>query len=482
MKRHAMFAVVLAAALIAVAVMAPEAYAMVMALSFDPMQLDLGGPALLGLAPLMKAKQLREERAALHKKVAENLQAMDGADASRKKELGDENDRMFADIDSKKREIDQIERAADLESELSDRRGNLPAVKGVSDDPVERKEQQRLALEAYIRFGPSGLNDDARSIIMPRSDQFRVAISESLRHLKDYMRAEHRDLATTTSGAVIPNEYWQEIEKSMLAFGGMREVARTIRTATGGAFIMPTLNDTANKATLVTQAAQTTTSVDPTIASLQLDAFTYRSFMLVSREMLQDNAFDINSWVFGQDGLPTRLARGLNTEFTTGTGSNQPKGIAAATSSGLTMASSSDVAYNDFVDLEHSVDPAYRRNARWMFHDSLLKSAKKIKDSQNNPIWLSGLALRAPDTILGYPYQINQDVAGLSSVAKVLYFGDFSKYIIRDVVGDGFPVILRLEERYADYGQVGFFLFSRHDGDLLDAGTDPIKHAVMPSP
>jgi len=65
----------------------------------------------------------------------------------------------------------------------------------------------------------------------------------------------------------------------------------------------------------------------------------------------------------------------------------------------------------------------------------------------------------------------------------VLLFGDFQKYIIRDVTGaEAGPVILRLNERYADYGQVGFFLFSRHDGDLLDAGTDPIRCMTTGSP
>ena len=443
---------------------------------------------------LHKAKELREKRAALAIQAKAVLDLMDAEpEAAKRKELSDQFDRLHVDIEQKKRQVDQIERQADLESELADRTGALPARAELSNDPKERRaqlrEQQSRALEGYVRFGYAGLNDEARAIIVPQTDQFKVAMKDSMKHLREYLRtAETRDLATTTSGAVIPNEYWDDIEKSMLAFGGMREISRTIRTATGSAFIMPTMNDTANKATLVSQAAQTVTSVDPTLASLQLDAYTYRSFLLVSREMLQDSSFDINTWVFGDEGLPQRLARGLNTAFTTDNGSSKPNGVMTATSSGLTINDGTAINYNDFVDLEHALDPVYRKNARWMFHDGVLKSAKKIKDSQNNPIWMSGLALRAPDTILGYPYTVNQDVADINPAGgggaagdKIMAFGDFRKYIIRDVVGDGFPVILRLEERYADYGQVGFFLFSRHDGDLIDAGTDPIKHAITPS-
>ena len=37
-------------------------------------------------------------------------------------------------------------------------------------------------------------------------------------------------------------------------------------------------------------------------------------------------------------------------------------------------------------------------------------------------------------------------------------------------------LLLRLEERYAEYLQVGFIAFARMDGKLVDAGTHPIKY------
>ena len=41
--------------------------------------------------------------------------------------------------------------------------------------------------------------------------------------------------------------------------------------------------------------------------------------------------------------------------------------------------------------------------------------------------------------------------------------------------------ILRLVERYADYGQVGYLAFHRHDARLIDAGTHPVKVLQMHS-
>ena len=92
------------------------------------------------------------------------------------------------------------------------------------------------------------------------------------------------------------------------------------------------------------------------------------------------------------------------------------------------------------------------------------------------PLWSPSLGAGQPDTILGYPYVINQSITTPATSVKSILFGDFSKYLIRDVRD---VTLLRLDERFADYHQVGFLAFSRHDGDLLDAGTDPVKYHVQ---
>jgi HK97 family phage major capsid protein len=134
--------------------------------------------------------------------------------------------------------------------------------------------------------------------------------------------------------------------------------------------------------------------------------------------------------------------------------------------------------YDNFVDLVHTIDPEYRKNSRFMMSDSTLKSIKKIKilqysgDTVGVPLWQPGLAAQS-DSILGYPYVINQSMAAPGSSAKKVLFGDFSKYIIRDVGLHASPprrTVRRATTRSA------FLAFSRSDGDLLDAGTHPVKY------
>jgi HK97 family phage major capsid protein len=81
-----------------------------------------------------------------------------------------------------------------------------------------------------------------------------------------------------------------------------------------------------------------------------------------------------------------------------------------------------------------------------------------------------------PDTLLGYPYVINQSVATIAAGSKSVLFGQLDKYIIRDVRD---VTVLRLDELFAVLGQVAFLALSRHDGDLLDAGTHPVKYLIQ---
>jgi HK97 family phage major capsid protein len=124
------------------------------------------------------------------------------------------------------------------------------------------------------------------------------------------------------------------------------------------------------------------------------------------------------------------------------------------------------------------VDPAYRSNGKFMLSDAALKMVRKILipqysgDTAGAPLWQPDFRVGAPDQILGFPYVINQSMTAPATTVKSIIFGDLSKYLIRDV--RDFE-LKRLDERFAEYHQVAFLAFLRTDGDLLDAGTDPVK-------
>lgn len=79
-------------------------------------------------------------------------------------------------------------------------------------------------------------------------------------------------------------------------------------------------------------------------------------------------------------------------------------------------------------------------------------------------MWQPGLTAGQPNTLLGKPVQISDDVAAIAASAKVALFGDFSYYWIADRQGRYFQ---RLNELYAANGYVGFRAFERVDGKLI---------------
>jgi HK97 family phage major capsid protein len=288
---------------------------------------------------------------------------------------------------------------------------------------------------------------------------------------------------TTGGGYVIPRGFQAELEKAVLEFGGMWEAARIVKTTQGNVMDWPTVNDTANKAYLLAESVSAATSATAVVfGQQQFEAYKYTSGLIqVPTELLEDSEFDVASLMI--ELLSERIFRGTNEAFTTADGSSKPKGITVGAAYAGSTADDAALAYNDFIKLEHSIDPAYRKNSGtgWMFHDSILREAKKIKDSTGMPIWNPGLmAQGAPSTLLGYKYSINQDMASFVDASttandndKALLFGDFKKYIIRQVRN---MRIVRLNERYGELDQTAFVVFFRVDGDLLNAGTNPVKY------
>ena len=111
-----------------------------------------------------------------------------------------------------------------------------------------------------------------------------------------------------------------------------------------------------------------------------------------------------------------------------------------------------------------------------MCNDSTISAIRKLTDDDGQFLWQPGMQAGIPDRLYGRRVIVNQDVADIAATAKPLLFGDFRLYKIRDAAGFR---LRRLVERYADNDQQGFVAFSRHDGDLLNAGTNPIKFMTM---
>jgi HK97 family phage major capsid protein len=139
----------------------------------------------------------------------------------------------------------------------------------------------------------------------------------------------------------------------------------------------------------------------------------------------------------------------------------------------------SAIAYDDIVALEMSVNADYRKNGTFSFSDSILKALKMISvgTTDNRPLWQAGLMSAGmttppPETILGHPYFVNNEMAGLGAGNTAMVFGDMSKFIIREVQDF---TLFRFDELYMVNLSIGFLGYERASSHLLDAGTHPVK-------
>lgn len=423
-----------------------------------------------------KLKELYEKRA----KAYETMKALMKKADDEKRDLTAEEDGQWnaidADIEKLTADIEKRERLAAVNRTLEEIRPPAPprpvpaptgdvrgSREGESESAEERearKKEESEAFFAWVRYGMDGLDQNQRQMLKRNRTFVRPS------DLPPEVRAQA--VGTDSAGGyLVPEGFSGELEKTLKAFGGVRAVARAFPTPDGADIPWPTVDDTSNVGELLGENSAAA-SQDVTFGAVILKAFKYSSkVVLVPMEMLQDSFFDVGALL--RDLLAERIGRITTTHFTTGGGVGMPQGVTIGISAGKTgiTGQTTSIIYDDIVDMEHSVNSMYRSSATWMFADSTLKALKKIKDTTGRPIWMPGLVVGQPPTINGYPYVINDDVAAMAANAKSLLFGNFAKFIVRDVMA---ITLLRLVERYAEYGQVGFIAFSRHDSRYINTG------------
>lgn len=362
----------------------------------------------------------------------------------------DDVERLTGDIENEQRSarFEKIANKTD-EEERANRQHTAPTPDA---PPVDNEKRYDEAFGNFLRRGINGVNSEERSLLQAN---FTAG---------DEQRAQ--GIATTTAGGYfVPQGFRAKITETMKAYGGLLNIAQVFTTDTGNPLPWPTVDDTGNVGAILAENTQVSNQ-DITIGQRILNAYTYTSKqVLVSLQLIQDAAFDLNSYVPRELGV--RIGRAVAAHLVTGTGSSQPTGILNAPPAGQTITgaagSTTSFTYDNLIDTIHKVDPAYRQggNLNWLMADPTLAAARKLKDSQGHPLWQPSLQAGVPDNLLGYPVTVDNGMSTMAANAYPIAFGDFNRgMLVRQVLG---VQMLRLEERYADFLQVGFIGFSRLD-------------------
>ncbi|MEA3389383.1 MAG: phage major capsid protein [Pseudomonadota bacterium] len=407
-------------------------------------------------------KALRDQRAEKAKEARNLLDANTGEKWS--KDVEAQVDAIYEDIDRIDAQIARAERQAKIDGDAAaddqagERRDRLNA--NLSPDQREQAQAYDNAFRNFLIRGERGLTEEEMSTLRTGRPQNAQGTGTG-----------------AAGGYLVPAGFGGELLEALKAFGGMRSVAQVIQTASGSDLPWPTVDETAQEGEIVAENQQAT-SQDVTFGTTSIGAYKWSSkIFTLPFELLQDQGAGIDVEAFVRRAAATRIARVQNKKYTVGTGTNEPLGIVTSATAGRIGATGTVTSptYDDMIELEHSVDPAYRtmEGVGWMFHDFMLRNLKKLKDISGYPLWLPGLSAKDPDTFLRYKYTINQDMPQPAANAKSILFGDFKQYLIRDVMQ---VTLFRFDDSaYTSRGQVGFLAWARGSGKQISAG-QPVKY------
>ena len=398
----------------------------------------------------MKNIELRGKRAQLIKDADAIVAAAQAEGRSMTSEEKTKFEAIEADARSFKQEIDIIERNAEMKKELAANEGEARS--------AAPKATASSAFSKYLRHGMGSLNAQERSLMEKRGTSTQIVGTDSL------------------GGFLVPQEFSNELDVATLFTGEVERLAKKLNTASGGLLDYPTVDDSATDAILTSEAGAVTTA-DMTFANKQLSAYNYSSLVKVSAQLLQDSAFDLNSFLV--EAMGERIARATNAAFTTGDASSKPQGIVVGSSLGNTAAGATAITADDVLDLIYSIDASYRNKPSFglMAHDNIISAIRALGVGSSNdyPIWQPGMAVGQPDRIFGVPVYVNNDMqSSIATATKTMIAADFSKYVVRNAGGVQF---LRLNERFMNELEVGFIAYKRADGAVLNSAA--VKHLLQ---
>lgn len=406
--------------------------------------------------PVRDKKALLEERGTIQKTMRQLLDSS----AKEERDLTTEESGKFEELaqraDALTAQVARLDRMAEIEA---DTRAAQPGREDITpesekrDDPAAAEKRQAEAFDAFLRFGREDISSEQRQALIETSD------------------SEYRAMSKGGFGVVGVRPFYNRLVESQKLYAGVREAgAEVLPTQTGNQLTIPTIDDSANTGHILGEGAQETNlDTDPAMGNIALDAYKYSSkFIRLSLELIQDAAFDVQGKII--DTAAKRIGRAFNTHTVLGDGSNKPRGFVNAVAAGQIIdASGVTFGYDDLLDLMNGVDAAYwkARNAGFMFSQTLLTEARKLKDLDGRPIWTPAMGERG-ELIHGYKVTLNNELADFATGDPgdvVAAFGDWYAYKVRDVTQ---PFIARDTSKFLEYGEVGFIVFSRHDGDLDD--------------
>ncbi|GAA4756431.1 phage major capsid protein [Sphingomonas daechungensis] len=247
-------------------------------------------------------------------------------------------------------------------------------------------------------------------------------------------------------GYAVPEEIDAVIDRTLTAISPIRAIANVVKVGSAGYRKLVTTGGTPS-GWVGFEAARPMTGT-PTFTEVVPPSGELYANPAASQQMLDDAAFDVESWLANE--IATEFARAEGMAFVKGNGTNQPLGFLsspnATTADGVrpigtlqtigTGAAGAFAATNPadkLVDLVQALRAPYRQGAVFVMNSSTLAAIRKFKTADGAFLFQPSLAAGQPATLLGYSVVEAEDMPDIAAGSLSIAFGNFKAgYVIAE--------------------------------------------------
>ena len=261
-----------------------------------------------------------------------------------------------------------------------------------------------------------------------------------------------------SGGYLVPDTYEEKLVKSLANKNVLRQISNVIQTNHRMHIPVAEGDDCADWVPEGTPFK----FMDVEFGEVILDAYKLSTSIRASDEMLEDGSVDLEKFILNV--FSERIGKAEEEAFIKGDGNGKPLGLIHQAPVGSVSETAGDICLDDMINLQHSLNQVYRKNAVWLFSEDAYNTLRRINHYNGRPLWDNNLKDGEPEYLFGHRIYICKAMDDVAPGSIPVIFGDFRNYWIGD---QGKRVIKRLVERYADHGQVAFITSERVDAKLV---------------
>lgn len=355
------------------------------------------------------------------------------------KESKETDDQLKKDLADELKELDEETKATEIQEAKPKEQQAQPEKQEITEptintNPIDKKDKEEKRSMEVI------LND--------KKETYTRSINQFIR-----TKGEKRDgLTTVGAEAVIPVDRITKPEKQPETVVDLRQHVGRVPVTTGtGSY--PILRANKNKMISVAELAKNPALANPEFTKVNYEIETYRGYIPVSQESLDDSDIDLGGLV-----AESIQRQSLNT-------SNAEIAAKLQTATAKTVTTIDDL--KDIVNV--AIDPAY--NVKFIASQSFFNELDKMKDNDGRYLLQQDVTVASGYKLLGREVVVMaDDVIGKTAGDKVAFVGDpllFAKYFDRqqasvrwvdnDVYGQLLAGFIRFDVEVADTA-AGFYV------------------------